>query len=114
MVALGIVASRNGRSRNGRVRNGRSRIGTSTRWLRLVKVTLRRSFQQSSLLSVTLTLTFRSLSILENQFSKTLQRKPILRGKGDSRLSYSGIDEIPASHLTETEKSRKLNLITNL
>jgi hypothetical protein len=35
MVALGIVASRNGRSRNGRsrngrVRNGRSRIGTST------------------------------------------------------------------------------------
>jgi hypothetical protein len=29
MVALGIVASRNGRSRNGRVRNGRSRIGRS-------------------------------------------------------------------------------------
>jgi hypothetical protein len=29
MVALGIVASRNGHSRNGRVRNGRSRIGCS-------------------------------------------------------------------------------------
>jgi hypothetical protein len=29
MVALGIVASRNGRSRNGRVRIGRSRIGRS-------------------------------------------------------------------------------------
>jgi hypothetical protein len=36
MVAVGIVASRNGHSRNGRVRNGRyrigrSRIGTSTK-----------------------------------------------------------------------------------
>jgi hypothetical protein len=29
MVALGIVASRNGHSRNGRIRNGRSRIGRS-------------------------------------------------------------------------------------
>jgi hypothetical protein len=26
-------------------------------------------------------------------------------------LSYSGIDEIPVSHLTETEKCRKVNLI---
>jgi hypothetical protein len=29
VVALGIVASRNGCSKNGRVRNGRSRIGCS-------------------------------------------------------------------------------------
>ncbi len=29
LVALGIVASRNGRSRNGHVRNGHSRIGCS-------------------------------------------------------------------------------------
>jgi hypothetical protein len=35
----------------------------------------------------------------------------ILRDKGDSGLSYSGIDEIPLSHLTETEKCRKVNLI---
>jgi hypothetical protein len=41
---------------------------------------------------VTLTLTFHSLSIPESQFSR---RKAILRGKGGSGLSYSGIDEIP-------------------
>jgi hypothetical protein len=56
-------------------------------------------------------LTFRSLSIPESQFSKTWRRKAILRGKGDSGLSYSGLDEIPVCHLTETEKSRKVNLI---
>jgi hypothetical protein len=60
---------------------------------------LRRSFQQSALLSVTLTLTFRSLSIPESQFSETWRHKAILRGKGDSGLSYSGIDKIPVSHL---------------
>jgi hypothetical protein len=43
----------------------------------------------------------------------------ILWGKGDSGLPYSGIDEIPVSHLTEMEKSRKVNLfrqsqLTNL
>ncbi len=64
-------------------------------------MTLRRSFQQPAVLSVTLTLTFRSRSIPESQFSKTWQRKTILRGKGNSGLSYSGIDEIPVSHLTE-------------
>jgi hypothetical protein len=37
---------------------------------------------------VTLKLTFRSLSIPESQFSKTWRRK-VLRGKGDSELSYS-------------------------
>jgi hypothetical protein len=68
-------------------------------------------FQQPAVLSVTLTLTFRSLSIPESQFSKTWRRKAILRGKGKSGSSYSGIDEIPVSHLTETEKSRKVNLI---
>jgi hypothetical protein len=46
-------------------------------------------------------------SIPESQFSKTWQRKAILRGKGDSGLSYSGIDELPVSHLTETEIARK-------
>jgi hypothetical protein len=56
------------------------------------------------MLSVTLTLTDRSLSISESQFSKTWRRKAILRGKGNSELSYSGIDEIPVSQLTETEK----------
>jgi hypothetical protein len=78
-------------------------------WLCLVKVTLRRSFQQSAILSLTLTLTFRSLSFPESQFSKTWQRKAILRGKGGSGLLYSGIDEFQASHLTETEKCRKVN-----
>jgi hypothetical protein len=34
-----------------------------------------------------------------------------LTGKGDSRLLYSGIDEILVSHLTETEKCQKVNLI---
>ncbi len=57
------------------------------------------------------TLTFRSRPILESPFSKTWRRKAILRGKGDSGLSYSGIDEIPVSHLTETEKCQKVNLI---
>jgi hypothetical protein len=45
---------------------------------------------------------FRSLSIPESQFSQTWKRKAILRGKGDSGLSYSGIDEILVSHLTKT------------
>jgi hypothetical protein len=76
----------------------------------LVKVTLRRSVQQSAILSVTLTLTFRSLSIPESQFSETWRRKAVLQGKGYSGLSYSGIDEIPVSHLTEKEKWRKINL----
>jgi hypothetical protein len=69
------------------------------------------SFQQSAILSVTLTLTFRSLSIPESQFSKTWRRKAILRGKGDSRLWYSVIDEIQLIHFTEMEKCRKVNLI---
>ncbi len=60
-------------------------------------------FQQSAILSVTLTLTFRSLSILESQ--------AILWSKGDSGLSYSRIDEIPVSHLTQTENCRKVILI---
>jgi hypothetical protein len=67
----------------------------------------------------TLTLTFRSLSVLESKFSKTCRRNAILRGKGDSGFSYSGIDEIPISHLTETEKCWKVNFnkqshLTNL
>jgi hypothetical protein len=32
-------------------------------------------------------------------------------GQSDSGLSYSGIDEIPVSHLTENEKCRKVTLI---
>jgi hypothetical protein len=60
---------------------------------------------------VTLTLTFRSLSIPEGQFSKSWQRKAILRGKGDSGLSYSGIDEIPVSHLTELKNAGKSILL---
>jgi hypothetical protein len=60
---------------------------------------------------LTLTLTLCSLSIPESQFSKTWQCKAILRGKGDSGLLYSRIDEIPVSHLTETEKCWKVNLI---
>jgi hypothetical protein len=60
---------------------------------------------------VTLTLTYRSLSIPESQFSETWRHKAILRGKGDSGLSYSRIDEIPVSQLMETEKCRKVNLI---
>jgi hypothetical protein len=58
-----------------------------------------------------LTLTFHSQSFPESQFSKTWRRKAIFLGKGDSGLSYSGIDEIPVSHLKETEKCRKVNLI---
>jgi hypothetical protein len=72
------------------------------------KVMLWRSFQQSAILSVTLTLAFRSLSIPESQFSKTWRPKAILRGKGDGRFSYSGMDEIPVSHLTEAEKCCKV------
>ncbi len=68
---------------------------------------LRRSFQQSAILSVTLMLTFRCLSIRESQFSKTWWRKAILRGKCDSWLLYSGTDEIPVSHLSETENAGK-------
>jgi hypothetical protein len=68
-------------------------------------VMLLRSFQQSAIHSVTLTLTFSSLSIPESQFSKTWRCKAILRGEGDSGLSYSGIDEIPVSHLTENENA---------
>jgi hypothetical protein len=45
-------------------------------------------------------------SILE-----TSRRNAILWGKGDSTLSYSGIDEILVSYLTETEKCRRVNLI---
>jgi hypothetical protein len=60
---------------------------------------------------VTLTFTFRSLSIPESQFSKAWWHKAILRGKGDNGLLYSGIDEILVSHLTETEKCWKVNLI---
>jgi hypothetical protein len=56
-------------------------------------------------------LTVRSLSIPESQFSKTQQRKAILWGKGNSGLLYSGIDEILVSHLVETEKRQKVNLI---
>jgi hypothetical protein len=63
------------------------------------------------MLSVTLTLTFRSLPISESQFSKTWLCKAILRVKGDSGLSYFGIDEIPVSHLLKTEKYHKVNLI---
>jgi hypothetical protein len=74
-------------------------------------MTLRRSFQQSDILSVTLKLTFRSLSIPESQFSKIWWRKAILWSTVDSGLSYSGIDEIQVSHLTETEKCWKVNLI---
>jgi hypothetical protein len=70
----------------------------TVRWLCLVNVTLRRSFQQSTILSVTLTLIFHSLSFLESQFSQSLQRK-------------AAIDEIPVSHLTGTEKCWKVNLI---
>jgi hypothetical protein len=62
------------------------------------------------MLSVTLTLTFHNPSIPESQFP-TWRRKAIFWGKGYSGLSYSGIDEIPVSHLTETEKGRKVDLI---
>jgi hypothetical protein len=37
--------------------------------------------------------------------------KVILWGKGDSGLSYFGIDEITVSYLTEAEKCWKVNLI---
>jgi hypothetical protein len=74
-------------------------------------VTLLRYFQQSAKLPVTLKLTFHHLSIPESQFSKTWRRKAILGGKGDSALLYFGIDEIPVSHFTETEKCRKVNFI---
>jgi hypothetical protein len=55
----------------------------------MVKVMLRRSFQQSALLSVTLTLTFRSLSIPESQFSKHDGVRPSYRAKAtpDCRIT---------------------------
>jgi hypothetical protein len=56
-------------------------------------------------------MTFNSLPFQESQFSKTWQHKAILRVKGDNRLSYSGIDEIPISHLPETEECWKVNWI---
>jgi hypothetical protein len=65
-------------------------------------------FTQSAIPSVALTLTFRSLSIPESQFSKTWRHKAILRGNGNSGLSYSGIDEIPVSHLTETNPGKSI------
>ncbi len=68
-------------------------------WLCLVKVTLRRYFQWSAILSVTLTLTFRNLSIPESHFSKHHGRRPSYGAK-----AISGIDEIPISYLIETEK----------
>jgi hypothetical protein len=37
--------------------------------------------------------------------------KAILWGKGYGGLSFSEIDEITVSHLTETEKCWKVNLI---
>jgi hypothetical protein len=43
---------------------------------------------------------------------KSIQRrKAILWSKGDSGLSYSGIDEIPVSHLTQTENCQRVTLI---
>jgi hypothetical protein len=60
---------------------------------------------------VTLTLTFHSLSIPESQFSEIWRRKAILQSKGNSGLSYSGIDEIPVSHLMQTDNFRKVTLI---
>jgi hypothetical protein len=56
-------------------------------------------------------LTFRSLSIPESKFSTTWRHKANLQGKGHSGLSYSVIDEIPVSHLMETEKCWIVNLI---
>jgi hypothetical protein len=35
----------------------------------------------------------------------------LLRGEGNSGFLYSGIDEIPVSHLTKMEKSWEVNLI---
>jgi hypothetical protein len=40
-----------------------------------------------------------------------LWRKAILRSKGNSGLSYSGIYEISVSHLMPTENCRKVTLI---
>jgi hypothetical protein len=45
----------------------------------------------------------------ENQFPKTWRRMAILWGKGDSGLSYSGIDGIPVIHFPEMEKLRKIH-----
>jgi hypothetical protein len=74
-------------------------------WLCLVKVTLWRSFQQSAIFSVTLMyIDFLQSVNSGRSISKTWRRKIILQGKGDSGLLYSGIDKIPVSHLTETEK----------
>jgi hypothetical protein len=39
------------------------------------------------------------------------RRKAILRSKGDSGLSFSGMDEIPVSHLTQTQNCQKFTLI---
>jgi hypothetical protein len=48
---------------------------------------------------VTPALTFHRELILESQFSKTLRRRAILQGEGDSGFIYSGIflDEISVS-----------------
>ncbi len=76
-------------------------------WLCLVKVPLWCYFQQSAILSVTLTLTFRSLPVLESKFSKSWWLKAIVLVKSNGGLLYSGIDEIPVSHIPEREKFRK-------
>jgi hypothetical protein len=56
---------------------------------------IRRSFQQSAILSMTITLTFCSLSISESTVNfLNIAAKGHLRGKVDSGLSYSGILDI--------------------
>jgi hypothetical protein len=47
----------------------------------------------------------------ESQFPQTWRHKATLWGKGDSGLSYFGIDEITVIPLTETEKCWKVTLI---
>jgi hypothetical protein len=68
----------------------------------LVNVALRRSFQESAILSEALTSTFHNLLTPEGQFSKTWRRKAIFWGESDNGFSYSEIDEILVSHLTRT------------
>ncbi len=70
-------------------------------------MTLRRSFQQSAIISVTLTLTFRSLSIPEVNFLKHGGVRPSYRAKAMA-------DEILVSHLTETVTLIRQNHLTNL
>jgi hypothetical protein len=74
---------------------------------------LRRSFQESAILSVTLALTFHSLSIMEGQFYEKINYvKPSYRSKATADCRIPELMKFRyVGHLMEIQKSQKVNLI---